>query len=247
MGTWVAIEARAQSPESGLQALEEAFAAIRNVEQQMHPRREGSDLRRISEGPLHEPLEIQRGTWEVLELAKRVSELTEGIFDPCLPCQAGTLANVELAIGSSVICHAPVALDLGGIAKGYAVDRAVEALIGQGCVAGLVNAGGDLRVFGPVRHSLVVRREDGSGRLVEIENAALAVSDRDACRRPGEHQGYYVRQGEGILRQPHAGRRYAAVLAPDAACADALTKCVLLCPEALISKALRSLGGRMVL
>ena len=60
---------------------------------------------------------------------------------------------------------------------------------------------------------------------MELENAALAVSDLDAAERPEEHQGYYSRVGPGVTQ------RYAAVVAEEAAIADAITKCVLLCPS----------------
>ncbi|HAT39056.1 FAD:protein FMN transferase [Polynucleobacter necessarius] len=49
----------------------------------------------------------------------------------------------------------PVCLDLGGIAKGFAVNMAVRVLLSEGTLSGSVNAGGDLRVFGD--HSLLIQ------------------------------------------------------------------------------------------
>ncbi len=71
-----------------------------------------------------------------------------------------------------------------------------------------------------------------------LKEAALAVSDRDATRAPRGHRGYYLRGGLNA-----GARRYAAVRAPDAMTADALTKCVLLCPPALSAELLRQLGA----
>jgi thiamine biosynthesis lipoprotein len=232
MGTWVAVEAKApHGPGTEAAAIEAAYAALSGIEQVMHPRRPGSDLERISTVPLHTPVRIQPDTWHLLQLARRLYDLTDGVFDPCLPEQPGRLADVELARDSMLVCHAPVEIDLGGIAKGYAVDRAIEKLIEAGCSAGLVNAGGDLRVFGD-REEAVLLRRTASYRQLALRNAALAISDLDATDRPIEHNGYYNRTGS----DPTC--RYAAVIAKSAAIADALTKCVLLCSPERAAQAL---------
>jgi thiamine biosynthesis lipoprotein len=136
-------------------------------------------------------------------------------------------------------------LDLGGIAKGYAIDRAVETLLEHGCTSGLVNAGGDVRVFGNRTEIILLRRRARGGaedtyQPVELNDAALAVSDLDATERPQEHQGYYNRAGATTTR------RYAAVLAKDATTADALTKCVLLCPATTTERVLRELAAQSI-
>jgi hypothetical protein len=96
---------------------------------------------------------------------------------------------------------------------------------------------------------------DSQGRLarVELEDAALAVSDLDCPDRPIEHQGYYVRDCDGRsdrrMRRTDAARsanRHAAVLASQALVADALTKCVLLCEEATAERAAREFGATRI-
>jgi FAD:protein FMN transferase len=242
LGTWIAIEATAANLPRELgttaasieqAAIEAAYAALGLVEQAMHPHRRGSDLARINAAPLHVPIKIQPDTWRVLQLARRLHEITGGVFDPCLPNGAGSLQDVELAPESMLVCHAPVEIDLGGIAKGYAIDRAIQELIEHGCRAGLVNAGGDLRVFGEREEAILLREADTGFRQLALSNSALAVSDVGATDRPAEHQGYYNRRGQT------AGRRYAAVIAKDAATADGLTKCVLLCAPDHAARALR--------
>jgi FAD:protein FMN transferase len=72
-----------------------------------------------------------------------------------------------------------VKIDLGGIAKGYAVDRAIETLQRHGIAEGIVNAGGDLRVFGPRPYLVDIRDPRQPERTifrVAISNAALASS-----------------------------------------------------------------------
>jgi FAD:protein FMN transferase len=243
LGTWVAIEARALRPEDEQPAIEAAYAAIGAVEAHMHPTRPGSDLTALNSAPLHTPVEVRPDTWHLLKLAQRLYVLTEGVFDPCLPSHPGRLPDVE--IGSeeeeepTVICHAPIRLDLGGIAKGHAIDRAVAALDAMGCQSGLVNAGGDLRVFGDRRETVLLRR-GADFHPMELENAALAVSDLDAAERPEEHQGYYNHVS------PSVTQRYAAVVAQEAAIADALTKCVLLCPSDTAARVLLEFEAQSV-
>jgi FAD:protein FMN transferase len=244
LGTWVAFEATAESEAIAAGAIEVAFAEVCEVERRMHPEREGSDLARINSARLRVRTPIHASTWEVLRLAQRLNELTRGVFDPCLPSSPGRLTDLELSgpsVGSApwVMPRAPLALDLGGIAKGYAIDRAIAALGAAGCNAGAVNAGGDLRLFGARRETILLRYPDHSYQALHLQDTALAVSDLDEPRRPPGHRGYYVRTGDA-----RASRRYAAVQAPDAMTADALTKCVLLCPDACARRTLAELGAR---
>src|SRR3984893_9525970 len=121
LGTWVAIEATAESEATAACAIEAAFAAVSEVERRMHPEREGSDIARINSAPLHVQRPIHASTWEVLRLAQRLNELTRGVFDPCLPLRRGCLTDLELSGPSPgpepwVVSRAPLALDLGGIA-----------------------------------------------------------------------------------------------------------------------------------
>lgn len=241
LGTLLAVEAAAPSPEQAETALEAAFAAMAAVEQRMHPSRDGSDLARLNAMTAHPspPIAVHRSTWELLKLAHRLHELSGGIFDPCLPCRQGRLGDVELLPHFNVRCHAPVRLDFGGFAKGYAVDQAIEALVRHGCSAGLVNAGGDLRVFGPRAETFLLRESAGQLRPVRLSNAALAVSDTHESRRPPEHVGYYSRTR--TASDPDAVVRSAAVIASQAVLADALTKCALLCTAQQLWEMIRDL------
>jgi thiamine biosynthesis lipoprotein len=230
-----------------LDAINAAYAAISAVEALMHPTRPRSDLARINSTAPGTFIEVRPDTWRLLQLARRIYDLTDGVFDPCLPTRPGRLGDIEIKPDRPVlICRAPVQLDLGGIAKGYAVDRAVETLLEHGCTSGLVNAGGDVRVFGDRTETILLRQRAPGGtndiyRPVELNNTALAVSDLDATERPQEHQGYYNRAGEITT-----GRHYAAVLAKDATTADALTKCVLLCPAATTERVFRELAAQSI-
>jgi thiamine biosynthesis lipoprotein len=234
-----------------LAAIEAAYAAISDIDIRMHPRRNGSEIARINSTPPGNPVEVQPDTWRLLQLARRLYDLTDGIFDPCLPTHPGRLGDIEIQTNTSVlICHAPVEIDLGGIAKGHAIDCAIEKLQHLGCASGLVNAGGDLRVFGDRAETIFLRRtagdpmaQDHSGTpeiySLTLQNIALAVSDLNATDRPTEHQGYYIRGRDRDLTFP----RYAAVIAGPAAVADALTKCVLLCSNDMATRVLQEFGA----
>jgi len=227
-------------------AIEAAYRAIADVERRMHPRREGSDLARINSARPQTRIPINDSTWRVLRLAQAVHDLSDGTFDPCLPSHPGRLTDLALSApgmkSRSALCQLPLALDLGGIAKGYAIDRAIEALRTARCTSGIVNAGGDLRVY---RRSerVLLRHADGTCKPLMLTNAALAVSvvDLDARRRPSEHQGYYRRSG-AMGPMP----RHAAVIAASATVADALTKCVLLADAASAARTLRAFRARRV-
>ena len=222
MGTFIAVSAEAAAAQGALPGIEAAYAAIAQVERLMHPTRGGSDLLAIHQGALGRPVPVHAWTWEVLALSQRLNRLTNGAFDPCPPRSAGRFEDLELALPHTVIPHAPLQVDLGGIAKGYAVDRALLALRASGCRSGLVNAGGDMAVFGDRSHTVVIRGHGRSSRVLELNNRALASSDVCSATRPAEHCGYY----DGVSRRRlRAGR--VSVTAASAAVADALTKCLL--------------------
>jgi thiamine biosynthesis lipoprotein len=158
-----------------------------------------------------------------------------------LPEFAGSFADLEFMPPRSVIPHAPLRIDLGGIAKGYAVDRALMALRAAGCHSGLVNAGGDLAVFGDRSRPIVVRGQGDDGTVIDLKNAALATSEVGNAAQPAEHRGYY----DGVNRREIKSGRV-TVSAPSAAVADALTKCLLADQGKTNTALLESFNARLV-
>jgi thiamine biosynthesis lipoprotein len=240
LGTLIAISAEADAA-SALSGMEAAFEAVAQVESLMHPTRAGSDLLAIRRGTLGRPLDVHPWTWEVLALSSRLNQASKGAFDPCLPSAAGRLADLEFAAPPSVIPHRPLHIDLGGIAKGYAVDRALAALRAAGCRGGLVNAGGDLAVFGDRAHAIVIRDRTEGDSVIELKNAALATSDVCSAAPPAEHRGYYH---GATRREIRAGK--VSVSAASAAIADALTKCLLADPGETNTELLASFDARLI-
>jgi thiamine biosynthesis lipoprotein len=222
LGTIIRLAVQAPTEAIARAAIELAWQEIRQVDERLNPDRPGSDLAALHAAPVGERVPASAMTLGLLRRARALFLDSNGHFDPCLPQGQGTLADLDIG-ARSLRRRTPLVLDLGGIAKGHAVDRAVLALRRCGCRAGVVDAGGDLRVFGSRPEPVRVGR---SGRVVvEIANAALAVSEPSAQAPPG-HRGHYSRVA-GATQLARA----AAVLAPTAAEADALAKCALFMPE----------------
>jgi thiamine biosynthesis lipoprotein len=118
--------------------------------------------------------------------------------------------------GNEVKVHAPVWLDFGGIAKGYAVDLAVARLRRAGVHSGAVNAGGDLRVFGTLEETVLVRSPFDASELWPV--AAL----RDSACATSASGAVAARGSADATIAP----RSVTVFAPTACAADALTKIV---------------------
>jgi thiamine biosynthesis lipoprotein len=219
LGTLVAVEARSGQVETAERAVNAAFSAIDYVEWLLHPVRHGSELALLNRLGPGARRRVHPWTAAVLRLSRELCARSAGIFEPALPGQ-GSIMNWEPDGLRSVYVRRRAFVDLGGIAKGYAVDQAVTALRRAGAHAGLVNAGGDLRVYGSMHWPISVRDQAGELRRLPLRDLALASSADGGDSRPREHRGYY-RRGERARRAPP---RAAAVIAPSAALADALTK-----------------------
>jgi thiamine biosynthesis lipoprotein len=117
---------------------------------------------------------------------------------------------------------ARIAIDVGGIAKGFAVDRAIAVLRAHGVHEALINAGGDMRVTGDTPRPVYIRCP-GEARHVRqaglLRNAAIATSAATATLRKGDAQA----QLAAALASDPDDAAY-SVVAPTCLLADALTK-----------------------
>jgi thiamine biosynthesis lipoprotein len=138
----------------------------------------------------------------------------------------GGIEDLQLIEPYLVRSSLPLCLDLGGIAKGYAVDKAVEALLANGVQAGSVNAGGDLRVFGDCSQDIQIRNPSKPHELIQIGSikaGAIATSSLYFANRNTSSNSFMVNP----LNQEHIefSGSY-SVLASRCVYADALTKVV---------------------
>ena len=112
--------------------LDRAFAAVERVQALMNFHSSTGDLARLNAAPPGTALRVDRWTHRVLRFASRVAVASGGAFDMTMPGAPGGHRDVELLDASEVRFRRRTRIDLGGIAKGFAVDRAVEALRGGG-------------------------------------------------------------------------------------------------------------------
>lgn len=239
MGTFVHIVASCHDSVALESAIEKAFEAIAQVERLMSFHDRNSELSRLNCEGHRQPQPVHPWTYAVLKRSVQISAASAGMFDitvaPLL-VEAGLLPHtnefethngnwraIKLLGDNRVFFAQSVLLDLGGIAKGFAVDQAIYALRRAGCTEAVVNAGGDLRRFGKKHHPLYLRRNSGPVQVAELRCGAVATSS------PHENIPDRISQPLGCIVDPiqqHAWRGKGSVMVAARSCviADALTK-----------------------
>ena len=216
------------------QAFASAYAAINEIEQLMSFHNPDSELSRLNKAGARGTT-VSSPTLRVLRLSRALTAKSNDRFNCTVGgtlVRAGALPDHDfgdvlrrgdasdiLIDGNHVALRRPVLVTLDGIAKGFAVDRAVRALKACGVSSGWVNAGGDLRVFG--EHLLTIERRDEHGSPLpwgQLGNAALATSQ---IGRPDPERFPSMLVGANGPSQ-HSGS--VTILARQAWRADALTK-----------------------
>lgn len=232
-------------------AIREAFEALKKVDALMSTYKEDSEISILNrEGKA----QVSEETLEVIEDAIKFSNLTDGAFDiTCRPLinlwkkakkeeKVPTEEEIEEAI--SLVGYQRIILegnqirlekkgmqiDLGGIAKGYAVDKAIEALKKNGIKRALVNAGGDLYALGtdPQGEKWQIgvqdpREEDKIIDIIKVKDKAVATS--------GDYRRYFTLEGKRFshIVNPKTGLTVqdvpmsVTIIGPDATTTDALS------------------------
>lgn len=250
-------------------AIDAAFDEVALVHRLMSAHEAGSDLARLAQAREGQRLSLHPHTRAVLRLAQHWCRASGRAFDaqaagealarhglrPALEAAPRAVSSrkpsagrqepgarflqLDLSGDGDITSPGPLRLDLGGLAKGYAVDEAVRVLRERGMPSGLVNAGGDLRAFGDacwpveVQHPGVRVR---TRRLMRLREGAIATSLRD-----GPDSEFIT------TRRRAAHWQQATVFARDCASADALTKWALQAsaPSLQLRATLARLGGRL--
>jgi thiamine biosynthesis lipoprotein len=207
------------------------FAMVAKVHQKMSLQQCDSELSHLNRAPLGCWIEISAETADVLLFSQMLAAQSDLAFNPTFRSGVNPLSAFEaerLESGCRARRMAPCVIDLSGIAKGYAVDRAVELLLDAGAREILVNAGGDMRHAGccpltiAVRHAADPRLHAGT---VALCGEALASSTTEVLDGDGLTGAAGVFDGSGRILP--AGRG-ATVMAGSAMLADALAKVVLI-------------------
>ena len=249
LGTFVEITIDQETKQA---AIDYAFKAIEQIQGLMGFHNPASELNYINRYAHHKAVDIHPWTAQVLRTAKQVHRHSRGLFNcgighrlvaaGLLPRHIdftnhnlGGIEDICFLTTELITSSRPVCLDLGGIAKGFAVDMAVKILISEGVNSGVVNAGGDLRVFGDQAYPIHIRNPNNYSELIEIgslQNAALATSSLYFSKRD-EQESYLINpfgQDESDI-YIQSSDSY-SIVAKECVYADALTKVLALSKQA---------------
>jgi thiamine biosynthesis lipoprotein len=252
LGTFVEIEVAGAAQSEMAAAVDAAFEAVARVQALMSFHEDDSDVSRLNREARLRPIEVDAWTFRVLEAAVEMHRRSNGIFDIAvapalqsmgllphphrnddLPITAEARPFDAIKLGEAQIVrfrHRDVRIDLGGIAKGFAVDQALEVLRASRMASGMVNAGGDLAAFGDETQTIHIRHPRDPGRLmcrVDVANEALASSARrfDPFAAADTTSSAII---DPRLRAAAGAVDGATVRAPSCMIADALTKIVMI-------------------
>lgn len=251
LGTFVEIEAAGPDHAKVIGAIDAAFEAVAAVHRLMSFHDPDSDVSRLNRQAFDRPVRVHEWTCDVLKTSIELHRRSGGLFnvavasilqgmgllprhneDEAVEARAPVLDGIDLLEGQMVrFRDRRVKIDLGGIAKGFAVDRAVAVLRGSGSLAyGVVNAGGDIAAFGALTQSAHIRHPRHPGRVacrVEFADQALATTARrfDPLRSAETARSAIV---DPHGQTPTSAIDGVAVRARSCMIADALTKIVMI-------------------
>jgi len=255
LGTFVEIGVITKQ-NNGADAISSAFKQIEIIQKLLSFHDRNSDLTKLNKFG-SKGVELNPISADVLRLALHMTGITQGEFNCTVggtlirkgilpnhsriqPLAVGTADDVTLN-GCVATLLRPVSITLDGIAKGYAVDQAINTLQKNGAHSGWVNAGGDLRVFGELEVPVYRRELDESlSFLGDFSNTAVATSSIHTSHTP-RFPGMIV---DSRSITPKSG--VWTVKASMSWLADALTKVAGLAAEHTVSNRLASLGGELI-
>lgn len=242
LGTYVEVNIEADCDDVQLVKTSNlALIAIKQVHQALSFHDPKSELSQINQTAYIQPMKTSIMAGEVLSLAQQLYNKTQGVYDVSMAplliengylptsnqwsqshleqCTSNNLHAMQLD-DQKVYFEKPLLLDLGGIAKGYAVDCAMQSVVKElgDCLQQVtINAGGDMKVYNWQSVEVMIPNLKKSMQTIAMRNAALASSS-----------SYYLRGKSGIFDAAN-GEQVAlsatiSVFADQCMLADALTK-----------------------
>jgi thiamine biosynthesis lipoprotein len=255
MGTRCAVELWSDDPVAGEAAIASVFDDMKRIDHLMSTWKEDTEISLVNrEGGKH-PVKISQELFSLLQVSVNYSELTHGAFDITY-ASVGYLYDfkkgvhpTEAAIAKALpginwrhmildpkkttvfFTRPGMRIDLGGIAKGYSVDRGIEILQKQGITRAMVNAGGDTRIIGDRFGKpwvVGIRDPDHENKMflrMPLSNTAFSTS--------GDYERYFDEDGKRFhhIIDPKTGDsarkcRSVTIISGNATRTDALTKSV---------------------
>ena len=256
MGTAVSVELQCSDRAHAEHAMAAVMAEMHRIDAAMSPHKPASELSRINREAAHAPVPVSAEMFALLRRALDFSALSGGAFDITYAAagrlydyRAGVAPDAEALAAARMLvdwrgleldpahrtvrfARAGMCIDLGGFAKGHAVDNAVAILKRLRIAHAMVAAGGDSHVIGQRDGgrpwSVAIRdprRPDGIVAVLPLENAAISTS--------GDYERYFERDGVRChhLIDPRTGKspsaiRSVTVIADDGLTTEALSKTV---------------------
>jgi thiamine biosynthesis lipoprotein len=253
MGTRIYVEIWADDETKGQAAIDAVMDEMRHIDDSMSTYKSTSEVSKVNALAAQQAVPISSELFKLLSTALDYSRITEGAFDityasvgymydfrerkrptedqikAALPAINYRHVILDPAAQTVQFSQPGVRIDLGGIAKGYSVDRGIEILQGLGYTHALVNAGGDSRVIGDRfgRPWMVgIRHPDHPEQVITripLVDAAFSTS--------GDYERYFDENGVRYhhIIDPRTGHsaskvRSATVIAPTATRTDGLSK-----------------------
>jgi FAD:protein FMN transferase len=253
MGTRCYVELWADDPAKGNDAIDAVMAELRRIDNLMSHYKPESQLSQINQYGNERPVQVDKELFDLIKLSTHYSQITAGAFDITYasvgylydyprhihPTEEQIREKLPAVNWRNMLLdeehhtvrfeHPGMRIDLGGIGKGYAVDRGIDILKARGIERALVTAGGDSRIIGDRlgRPWLVaVRHPDNPNKVV----TRIPLSD-SAVSTSGDYERYF---DEGGVRyhhiiDPRTGHsaskvRSATILAPTATQTDGMSK-----------------------
>jgi len=217
MGTQVSITVVAKTEQEGEAAIDAAMAEVRRFDRMMSLYKDDSEITRVNLAAGKGPVEVSPEMIEIVEAARKISELTDGAFDVTVgplvvlwqmrlkegaaPTET-EIESIKNRVGyrniitdkkaSTLFLMKPgMIMDFGGCAKGYVADRVAELLKGRGIDNAIVALAGDIRVMG--------HRPDGSSWRIGVQHprdsaktlTVLELSDK-FISTSGDYERYQI-------------------------------------------------------
>ena len=253
MGTRIYVELWDTDAAHGEASIDAVMADMRRIDDLMSHYKPESQLSKINQHAAEAPVVVDKELFDLIKLSTHYSEITEGAFDityasvgylynypnhvrpteeqikAALPAVNWRNMKFDDAHHSVFFEHKGMRIDLGGIGKGYAVDRGIEILQKRGIQHAVVTAGGDSRIIGDHmgRAWLVaIRHPDDPNKVVTripLSDAAMSTS--------GDYERYFDENGVRYhhIIDPRTGHsaskvRSATIIGPTATQTDGMSK-----------------------
>lgn len=254
MGTRITVELWADDKDKGDRAIDAVLDEMRHIDDSMSTYKPTSEVSQVNAKAADGPMPITKELFDLLTTSKEYSVLTDGAFDityasvgylydfrkrvrpnetqitKALP--AVDYRHVLLDPKSQTVQFSQkgVRIDLGGIAKGYSVDRGIDVLKALGFTRAYVSAGGDSRIIGdrfgkPWMVGIRDPRKGSDDVITRIPLVDAAISTS------GDYERYFEEDGVRYhhIIDPHTGHsaskvRSATIIGPAAIRTDGLSK-----------------------